>query len=152
MGDEGQIKVLDRLLPCQSLEEVRKAHYATFSLTIGKDRKVYYMPIGSMAQKDHERANKGVEFFKWAGQGYLISYDLTSGTKEELGRVYTQDGAMVVDGQMIAPSGAGTTGLDGTIYFCAYVEEKNPENAGRYFGNIPVRLRLLIYKPQKADK
>jgi hypothetical protein len=151
-GEEGQIKVLDRLLPCQASEEVRKAHYATFSLTIGKDRKIYYMPIGSMAQKEHERANKGVEFFKWAGQGYLISYDLNSGKKEELGRVYTQDGAMVIDGQMIAPSGAGTTGLDGTIYFCAYVEERNPENAGRYFGNIPVRMRLLIYKPQKADK
>ena len=151
-GDEGQIKVLDRLLPCQSSEEVRKAHYATLSLTIGKDRKIYYMPIGSLDAKDDERANKGIDFFKWAGQGYLISYDLNTGKKEELGRVYTQDGAMVIDGQMIAPSGAGTTGLDGTIYFCGYVEEKNPEFASRYFGNLPVRLRLLIYKPQQANK
>jgi hypothetical protein len=55
---------------------------------------------------------------------------------------------MVIDGQMIAPSGAGTTGLDGTIYFCGYVEEKNPEFAARHFGNLPVRLRLLMYKPQ----
>ena len=101
-----------------------------------------------MDTKDHERANKGIDFFKWAGQAYLISYDLNAGKKEELGRVYTQDGAMVIDGQMIAPSGAGTTGLDGTIYFCAYVEEKTPEFAARYFGNLPVRLRLLMYKPQ----
>jgi hypothetical protein len=156
-GEEGTIKALDRLLPCQQSEEQTKAHYASLNFTLGKDRKIYYMPVGAMKPSDSRKLNEGLDFFRWAGQAYLISYDLESGRKECLGRVYTQDGAKVVDFLNGAPSGGASTGPDGTIYFCSFVEEKNPELVSRYFanvkfgepGNIPVRMRLLIYKPQK---
>lgn len=147
VGKEGSIRELDRLLPCQPTEELRKSHFATLNFTIGKDRKIYYMPIGSLTPKEHERMNKGVDFFNWTGQGYLISYDLNIGQKKCLGRVYTEDGKLMVGRHMAAPSGGAGTGPDGTIYFCGYVEEKNPELAGLELGNIGMKLKLLIYKP-----
>ncbi len=146
-GKEGEIKVLDRLMPYQDSEAVRKGHYATLSFTLGRDGKIYYMPIGSMLPKDSEQANKDADFFNWAGQAYLITYDLTTGKKECLGRVYTEDGAKVIGVLNAAPSGGGTTGPDGTIYFCSFVEEKNPDLIVHHFANVPVRLRLLVYKP-----
>jgi len=144
-GKEGEIKTLDRLLPPQSSEKIKKAHYATLSFTLGKDRKIYYMPVGSM---DSDACNEGVDFFDWAGQPYLITYDLKTGKKECLGRIFTDSGEKVIDHLNAAPSGGATTGPDGTIYFCDFVEEKNPDLVARYTGKIPGRLKLLIYKPQ----
>ncbi|MHC4395960.1 MAG: NHL repeat-containing protein [Planctomycetota bacterium] len=146
-GEEGQIKALSRLLPYQGSEELRKGHYATLNFALGKDRKIYYLPIGSMSPKDHAKANKRSGFFGWVGQGYLISYNLKIGEKENHGRVYTQDGAKVIGFLNSAPSGGGTTGPDGTIYFCSFVEQKNPELVARYTGSIPGSLKLLIYEP-----
>jgi len=147
-GKEGRIRRLERLLPCQSSEKIRKAHYASLSLTLGLDRKIYYMPIGSMAPADHEKANGGKDFFRWVGQAYLISYDLKTGKKECLGRVYTEDGAKVMDFLNGAPSGGAATGPDGTIYFCGFVEDKGPAATGMYSTNVSARLKLLIYKPR----
>ena len=148
-GRDGQIKALERLLPYQASEKVKKGHFATLGLTLGLDRKIYYMPIGSMeSERENEKANEGKGFFDWDGQAYLITYDLETGEKQCLGRVYTEDGARIIDKLNGAPSGGATTGPDGTIYFCAFVEEKNPELGGREFANVPVRLRLLIYKPK----
>jgi len=144
VGKEGEIKVLDRLLPYLNSEKLKKAHYATLSFTMGQNRKIYYMPIGSM---EPGNSNEGIDFYDWAGQAYLITYDLKSGRKECLGRVFTEDGAKVVGFLNQAPSGGATTGSDGTIYFCSFVPEKNQELVGRYIGNIPGRLKLLIYKP-----
>lgn len=147
-GKDGQTRALDRLTPYLATEAEQKGHYATLSLTLGMDRKIYYMPIGSMTPADAKRANKGVEFSKWAGQGYLLTYDIETGRKECLGRVYTDDGEMVIDKLTGAPSGGAITGPDGTIYFCVFVEEKDPSRFGRSFGNLGSRARLLIYKPR----
>ena len=152
VGKEGQIRALERLLPYQHSEKVRRSHYATLSFTIGLDRKVYYMPIGSMESND---CNKGRNFFRWVGQAYLITYDLGTGQKEILGRVFVKDGTRVIGWLNGPPSGGAATGTDGTIYFCGFVRERNPELISTYLGfeywgqvtNMPARLRLLIYKP-----
>jgi hypothetical protein len=146
-GEEGQIRELDRLLPCQASEKIRRAHYASLSLALGLDRKIYYIPIGSMTPEDHEKTNSGKDFFSWLGQAYLISYDLKTGKKECLGRVYAENGAKAIDFLNGAPSGGATTGADGTIYFCAFVEDKGPAATGMYTTNVSARLKLLIYKP-----
>jgi hypothetical protein len=146
-GKEGQIKELSRLLPYQESEEVRKAHYATLNFALGKDRKIYYLPIGSMLPKDHAKANKGSGFFGWLGQAYLISYNLASGEKENHGRVYTQNGAKVIGFLNGAPSGGATTGPDGTIYFCSFIEKKASKFDARNIFGVPGTLKLLIYKP-----
>lgn len=143
-GSEGEIKVLERLLPHLDSEVLKKSHYATLSFTLGHDRKIYYMPIGSL---ESGKYNEGIDFFDWVGQAYLITYDLESDKKECLGRVFTEDGVKVIGVLNGAPSGGATTVPDGTIYFCSFVEEKNPELTAKYFGKIPGRLRLLLYKP-----
>ncbi|UCE07570.1 MAG: hypothetical protein JSW07_05930, partial [bacterium] len=59
-----------------------------------------------------------------------------------------EDGLRVIDFLNRAPSGGATRGPNGVIYFCGFVEEKNPQKASSTFGKIPARLRLLIYRPQ----
>ena len=144
IGKEGQIKVLDRLMPYQHSEEVKKYHYATLGFTIGLDRKIYYMPFGTMGSNER---NKEVGPIHWVGQANLITYDLNTGEKENLGLVYTDKGEPVVDFLSRAPSGGAATGKDGTIYFVAWVGEKDPKKVSFHYTNTPASLRLLIYKP-----
>jgi hypothetical protein len=145
VGEEGQIRALERLMPYQHSEEAKKYHYATLSLTIGKDRKVYYMPFGTLGSNER---NEGVDPIHWVGQGYLITYDLNTGKKEDLGPVFTDKGERVVDFLCRAPSGGATTGKDGTLYFIAWVEERDPKKVSFHYTNTPASLRLLIYKPK----
>ncbi len=145
VGTEGQVRKLAQLLPEDETDLYRRAHYASLSFTLGKDRKIYYLPIGSL---EFPEENKGIDFFSWVGQAHLITYDLNSGQKRDLGRVCVEDGLRVIDFLNRAPSGGATTGPNGAIYFCGFVEEKNPQKASSTFGKIPARLRLLIYRPQ----
>jgi hypothetical protein len=144
-GKEGQIKALARLMPYQPSEELKKYHYATLGMTIGLDRKIYYMPFGTMDENQRNKA--AADPIQWVGQANLIMYDLKTGEKENLGPVYTDKGEPVVDFLCRAPSGGAATGKDGTIYFVAWVEEKDPEKVSFYYTNTPASLRLLIYKP-----
>ncbi len=144
IGNQGQVRKLGQLLPENETESLRRAHYATLSFVLGKNRKIYYLPIGPLEPPDE---NKNLDFFKWAGQAHLVAFDLQSGVKEDLGPAYTEDGLRIVDHQNRAPSGGGATGPDGTLYFCGFVEERNPEKVGFVLGKIPARLRLLMYKP-----
>lgn len=144
VGKEGQVRKLAQLLPEDEPDLLRRAHYATLSLTLGKDRTIYYLPIGSL---ESAQDNEGVDFFSWAGQAYMITYHLETGRKQDLGRVFIEDGSRVIDFLNMAPSGGATTGPDGTIYFCGFVEEKNPQKISQTFGKVSARLRLLIYRP-----
>ncbi len=144
-GREGEVKKLVQFLPENESDLLRRAHYATLSFTLGKDRKIYYLP---MAPLESTEENKGVDFYSWAGQARLMTYDLQTGRKQNLGGVFVEQGLRVIDFLNMAPSGGAATGPDGTIYFCGFVEEKNREEASFKFGNIPARLRLLIYHPR----
>jgi len=145
IGEEGMVKKLVQLIPNNETDLLRRAHYATLSFALGKDRKIYYMPIGAFAYNDE---NKGINFYLWAGQAHLITYDLQTGQKQDLGRVLIEDGIRVIDFLNKAPSGGATTAPDGTIYFCGFVEERDPQKIGFTFGNLNARFRLLIYHPQ----
>lgn len=140
---EGKVRKLAQLLPEDEPDLLRRAHYATLSFTLGKDRAIYYLPIGPL---ESDKENEGVDFFLRAGQAYMITYNLQTGQKQDLGRVFAEDGLRVIDFLNGAPSGGATTGPDGTIYFCAFVEEKDPQKVGKTFGKINARFRLLIYQ------
>jgi hypothetical protein len=147
-GKEGKIKKLTQLLPEVVTNIYRLAHYATLSFTMGKNRKIYYLPIIPLESQEE---NAGIDFFQIAGQAYLMSYDLDAHEKKDLGRVYVEDGNRVIDFLNKAPSGGGTTGPDGTIYFCGFVEEKDPNQVGTTFGILSARLRLLIFRPEQIQ-
>lgn len=148
-GPEGEAVKLASLRPEDLPDRARRRHYASLSFTFGNDRKFYYLPIGlSGTQQD----NAGIEFDNWVGQARLVTYDLASGEKKDFGRAVTEDGMRVVDFLNRAPSGGAATGPDNTIYFCGFVEEKDPSKAGYAFGNLDARLRLLIYHPLTSKR
>jgi hypothetical protein len=145
-GGEGSIKALAQLAPYQHSEEVKKYHYATLGMALGLDRKIYYMPFGTMGNNER---NEGTDPIQWVGQANLLTYDLNSGEVENLGYVYTDKGEPIVDFLCRAPSGGSDTGPDGTIYFVAWVEEKDPKKVSFVYNKTPASLRLLIYKPKR---
>jgi hypothetical protein len=118
----------------------RDVPYATLSLTLGHDRKLYY------AAAAHE--------FDYGGSGtlatasHLMTYDLRNGKTQDLGEMRLPDGRPVLG------TNSADTGLDGTIYFVGAIGVKQGsldgnENAGK-IGDTPYRLALFIYHP-KAD-
>jgi len=143
-GKEGSIKAVARLMPYQHSEKAKKYHYATLGMALGLDRKIYYMPFGTMGNNER---NEGAHPVYWVGHANLLTYDLNTGQVENLGYVFTDKGEPVVDFLCRAPSGGADTGPDGTIYFVAWVEEKNPNKVSFHYTNTPASLRLLIYKP-----
>jgi hypothetical protein len=147
-GPEGQARKLASLRPENLADRVRRAHYASLSFAFGKDRKFYYLPVGLTESPED---NAGIEFDNWMGHVRLVTYDLTSAERRDLGPVVTGDGMRVVDFLNRAPSGGAATGPDNTVYFCGFVEEKDPAKAGYIFGNLGGRLRLLIYHPAAGN-
>jgi len=145
VGTEGSIKAVARLMPYQHSEETKKYHYATLGMALGLDRKIYYMPFGTMGNNE---SNKGAPNVHWVGHANLLTCDLNTGEVENLGYVYTDKGEPVVDFLCRAPSGGADTGPDGTIYFVAWVEEKDPDKVSFVYNKTPASLRLLIYKPK----
>ena len=112
--------------------------YATLSLTLGHDRKLYYAAAG--AEFDYG-GSAGV------AASHLITYDLNSGKIEDLGEMHLPDGRPVLG------TNAADTGPDGTIYFVGAVSVKEAPGEQNYGGKIhgvPYRLALFIYHP-KAD-
>jgi hypothetical protein len=76
----------------------------------------------------------------------LITWDLASGKKEDLGEMLLEDGCRVLG------TNAADTGPDGMIYLVGAIEVrpsagKAPEAAGK-IGGIPYRLALLMFRPR----
>lgn len=116
----------------------RNVPYATLSLTLGHDRKLYYAAAG--AEFDYS-SSAGV------AASHLITYDLNSGRIEDLGEMHLPDGRSVLG------TNSADTGPDGTIYFVGAVSVKLAPGSNEYGGEIhgvPYRLALFIYHP-KAD-
>ena len=121
-----------------AFESRRDVPYATLSLTMGKDRKLYYAAAG--AEFDYS-GSTGV------AASHLITYDLNSGKTEDLGEMHLPDGRPVLG------TNSADTGPDGTIYFVGAVNVKAAPGGDEYGGKIqgtPYRLALFIYHP-KAD-
>ena len=99
----------------------RDVPYATLSLTLGHDRKLYYAAAG-----------KEFDYGGSAGlaASHLITYDLRSGKTEDLGEMRVPDGGPVIG------TNAADTGPDGTIYFVGAISVKPDPDEQNYGGKI----------------
>jgi hypothetical protein len=119
----------------------RDIAYATLTLTMGADRKLYY----AIPEKEFDyAASSGI------GVSHLITYDMKSGTIEDLGELRLRDGAAVIG------LNSAQTAPNGTIYFVGAIELREKrgqklEYAGK-IGNVPYRLALVIYRPGSLNQ
>lgn len=133
-----QVQTLGQLA-VSSFAGARDIPYATLSLTLGHDRKLYYAAAGK--EFDYA-ASKGL------AASHLITYDLRSGVVEDLGEMHLPDGRPVIG------TNAADTGPDGTIYFVGAVtvrEDPGKRNYGGKIGGVPYRLALFIYHPKQSN-
>jgi hypothetical protein len=115
----------------------RDVPYATLSLTLGHDQKLYY----AAAAKEFDYGGSS-----FAEPSHLMTYDPKNGKIQDLGEMRLPDGRPVLG------TNSADTGPDGTIYFVGAVGVKESaaegsENAGK-IGNVPYRLALFMYHPK----
>jgi hypothetical protein len=134
-----QAEVIERLgqLCIPGFEDRRDVPYATLSLTLGHDRKLYY---GASAREFDFAGSAGAE------AAHLITWDLATRKKQDLGEMILEDGCRVLG------TNAADTGPDGTIYLVGAIEVrpssgKALEAAPRKIAGVPYRLALLMYRP-----
>lgn len=135
-GPDGEVRALGQLA-IPELATRREVPYATLSLALGRDRKLYY---GAAGREFDYAGSAG------AAASHLIAYDLKTGKSEDLGAM------LLADGRRVLGTNAADTGPDGTIYFVGAIEVrseagKSPEAGGRV-GNVWFRLALLMYRPR----
>ena len=151
-GSEGTMRLLSQLSADRYLGK-RDVPYAMISFARGSDNVIYYATNSAV---NDEAGNP-----YWGGgmSAGLVSYNLSSGQRQDLGLIRTQDDRVVVH-----PNSASAA-PDGTIYFVAHVLE--PEGKGREMSSLPADLvleqdpeykqqlyeqaytmRLLIYRPE----
>jgi len=124
-------------LSIPSLDESRDIPYATLSLALGRDRKLYY---GAAGREFDYSGSAG------AATSHLITWDLDSGRREDLGEM------LLADGRRVLGTNAAETGPDGTIYLVGAIEVRpeagKPVEAAGKVGDVYYRLALLIYRPR----
>ena len=134
-GKDGVIERLGQLC-IPGFEDRRDVPYATLSLTLGHDRKLYY---GAAGREFDYGGSKGV------AAAHLITWDLAAGKKQDLGEMILEDGCRVLG------TNAADTGPDGTIYMVGAIEVKpsgdKPPEAGGKVAGVPYRLAMLMYRP-----
>lgn len=134
-GPDGEVRPLGQLR-IEGSEDRRDIPYATLSLTLGYDRKLYYAAAG-----------REFDYSGSAGlaASHLIVYDLESGRIEDRGEMQLPDGRSVIG------TNSADTGPDGTIYFVGAIpvkaESGKPVEAGGAIRNSYYRLALFIYRP-----
>lgn len=138
-GPYGEVKMLGQLC-VEGMENRRDIPYATISLALGLDRKLYY----AAPQKEFDYGGS-------AGVGVsLLTYDLNTGKKEDLGEMRLPDGRRVLG------LDSADTGPDGTIYFVGAIEvREEPSQKAEFVGKVagvPYRLGLIIYHPQRSGQ
>jgi hypothetical protein len=135
-GQYGEVKPLGQLC-VEGMNDRREIPYATLTLALGRDRKLYYAPP---AKEFDYAGSQGV------GVSHLVVYDLESGRTEDRGEMRLADGRRVIG------LNSADTAPDGTIYFVGAIEVRDApgqenESAGK-IGNVPYRLALVIYHPK----
>lgn len=133
-GQSGEVKRLGQLC-VEGANDRRDIPYATLTLALGRNRKLYYAPP---AREFDYGGSQG------AGASHLITYDLKSGTTEDLGEMRLPDGRRVIG------LNSADCAPDGTIYFVGAIEMREgpgEENivAGKISG-VPYRLALVILR------
>jgi len=134
-GQDGEIRSLGQLC-IPGFEDQRAIPYATLSLTLGRDHKLYYAAAG-----------REFDYSGSAGlaASHLLVYDLQTGRIEDRGEI------RLADNRAVLGTNSADTGPDGTIYFVGAVEVR-PEagktmEAGGRIGSAYYRLALFIYSP-----
>jgi hypothetical protein len=130
-----QVKVLGQMAVAE-LAAQRNVPYATLSLTLGRDRKLYYAAAG--AEFDYVSSARAVA-------SHLITYDLRTGKVKDEGEMRLPDGRAVLG------TNSADTGPDGTIYFVGAVSTEGDSQGEGYGGMIqgtPFRLALFILHPK----
>jgi hypothetical protein len=134
-GADGEVKRLGEL-SIPSFHDKREVPYATLSLTLGHDRKLYY---AAAAREFDYAASAG------ASPTHLMTYDLKTGRTEDLGEMLLDDGRAVLG------TNAADTAPDGTIYLVGAIEVRaepgKPVEAGGKVADVWYRLALLSYHP-----
>ena len=134
-GKDGAIEQLGQLC-IPGFEDRRDVPYATLSLTLGNNRKLYY---GAAGREFDYGGSAG------AAAAHLISWDIETRKKQDLGEMLLANDCRVLG------TNAADTAPDGTVYFVGAIEVrpsggKPPEAVGT-IGGVPYRLALLMYKP-----
>jgi hypothetical protein len=138
VGQNGEVKSLGQL-STEEMKDRRDIPYATLTLALGLDRKLYY----AIPEKEFDYSgSSGV------GVSRLIRYDLAAGKTEDLGEIRLSDGAAVIG------LNSADTAPDGTLYFVGAIELREKpgqklESAGK-IGGVPYRLALIIYHPDQS--
>ncbi|MBZ5591759.1 MAG: hypothetical protein LAP39_05955 [Acidobacteriia bacterium] len=134
-GRDGEVRRLGQL-SIPGFEDRRDVPYATLSLTLGHDGKLYY---GAAAKEFDYEGSAG------AAASHLITYDLATGRKQDLGEMLLEDGSRVLG------TNAADTGPDGTIYLVGAIEVRPhagaPVLAAGKVAGVPYRLALLMFRP-----
>jgi hypothetical protein len=132
---DGEVRRLGQL-SIPALDDRRDIPYATLSLTLGHDRKLYY---GAAAHEFDYAGSAGL------AASHLITYDLKTEKREDLGEMLLEDGSRVLG------TNAADTGPDGTIYMVGAIEVRpragQPVEAAGKIEGAYFRLALLIYHP-----
>lgn len=135
-GGDGEVRRLGQLC-IPGFENKREVPYATLTLALGRDRKLYY---GAAAREFDYGGSTGAE------ASHLIAFDLKSGVKQDLGEMHLEDGSRVLG------TNAAETAADGTIYMVGAVEVRQQPGdttpIGGKVAGVPFRLALLMYKPR----
>lgn len=135
-GSDGEVRRLGQLA-IAGLAGEREVPFATLSLALGRDRKLYY---GAAGREFDYGGSAG------AAASHLITYDLNTGKTEDLGEM------VLADGRRVLGTNAADTGPDGTIYMVGAIEVRpqagKAVEAGGKIGDTYYRLALLMYKPR----
>ncbi len=135
-GQYGEVKPLGQLC-VEGMNDRRDIPYATLTLALGRDRKLYYAPP---AKEFDYGGSQGI------GVSHLVVYDLESGRTEDRGEM------RLADGRRIIGLNSADTAPDGTIYFVGAIEVRDApgqENeSGGKIGGVPYRLALVIFHPK----
>ena len=124
-------------LSIPSFDESREIPYATLSLALGHDRKLYY---GAAGREFDYGGSAG------AATSHLVTWDLNTGQRKDLGEM------LLADGSRVLGTNAADTGPDGTIYLVGAIEVRpeagKPVEAAGKVGSVYYRLALLMYRPR----
>ena len=158
-GPEGKIDYIVPLTAPQYWNgaNARQIPFATLTLTIANDRRIYFAPTASGSfdyvgtswdVHDEEAFQAKLAGGYFPPVSYLMRYDLKKKQREALGLMVTEDGCLC-----FGMGGACTGQKDGRIYFVGAVEEKDEKAVvGKVSRRWPFSMALVAYDPSKEVK
>jgi hypothetical protein len=156
-GPEGTITPLTAMCAPQYLTgDPFKVPHATLAMTISqRERKIYYVPVMS-GDFDYgavvlDVAGSGkfsgriAEGRKLPPLSFMVSYDIASGQREDIGMLRTADGRYTYG------LGAAETDSEGRIWFVGAFEEPDSAFVVGRMGGMPYSMGLGCYDPLAGD-